>query len=76
MAEIISQIGALAILLAGFVALLWRARRRGAADERRRRAEEDRASARKTRERMDDAKTDLGNDPAILRDWLRDRGRQ
>lgn len=30
----------------------------------------------KTRKRMDDAETDTGDDPAVLRDWLRDRGQR
>lgn len=29
-----------------------------------------------TRKEMDDAETDLGADPAVLRDWLRERGKQ
>ena len=74
MTETVSQIGTILALLAGIGALLWRAGRRGAAEERKRRAEQDRANAEATRERMDDAESNLGNDPAHLREWLRQRG--
>ena len=30
----------------------------------------------KTRKRMDNAEADTGDDPAVLRDWLRDRGQR
>lgn len=30
----------------------------------------------KTRRRMDDAETATGDDPAVLRDWLRERGQR
>lgn len=30
----------------------------------------------KTRKEMDDAEADMGHDPAVLRDWLRERGKQ
>ena len=69
-----AKIGALAAVLAGIAALLWRARRQGAAEQRRRRAEQDRAAADATRERMNDAEADVDDDPAVLRDWLRKRG--
>ena len=69
-----AKFGALAAVLAGIAALLWRARRQGAAEARRRRAKKDRAAADATRERMKDAEADVGDDPAALRDWLRERG--
>jgi hypothetical protein len=30
----------------------------------------------KTRKDMDNAEADLGSDPAVLREWLRERGKQ
>ncbi len=29
-----------------------------------------------TRKEMDDAEADLGSDPGVIRDWLRERGKQ
>ena len=61
---------ALGAILAAVVA--WFAGRRAA-----RQAAQDEAvkDYRETRRRMDDA-SDLGDDPDVLREWLRERGRQ
>ncbi|MHB1101655.1 MAG: hypothetical protein ACYC0C_02500 [Devosia sp.] len=75
MADLLGLIAAVLAGLAGIAGLLWRARRRGAAEERDRQAKQDRENAVATRRRMDDAAADLGSDPDVLRDWLRQRGR-
>jgi hypothetical protein len=36
----------------------------------------DAAAYRETRERMDNAENDIADDPATLRDWLRERGKR
>lgn len=61
--------------LAGLAALLvaWIAGRRGAAVRTENKGLRD---YQKTRERMDDAEDNLADDPATLRDWLRERGKQ
>ena len=67
-------VAAAAAGLTGFVALLvgrWTGKREGKAVER---AEADRREAQgyaETRKRADE--TDLGDDPAVLREWLRNR---
>jgi uncharacterized iron-regulated membrane protein len=75
-ADLLTLLATAVAAVAGLAALLWRARRRGAAEERERRLIQDRARADATRRRMDDAEADLGNDPDALRDWLRQRGRE
>ncbi len=76
MSEIVALIFGLVGVIAGLAALIGQARKRGAAEERARRARKDREAAAATRRRMDNATTDMGDDPAVLRDWLRARGRQ
>ena len=72
MAWLIAALG----MIGAVAAVIRQARQRGAAEERARRARQDREAADATRRRMDDATNDLGDDPAVLRDWLRARGRQ
>jgi len=76
-ADVIWQliIGGLWKPLAGLAALLvaWIAGRRGAAVRTENKGLRD---YQKTRERMDDAEDNLADDPATLRDWLRERGKQ
>jgi len=76
MSEIIALLFGILGVIAGIAALIRQARRRGVAEERARRARQDREAADATRRRMDDAATDMGDDPAVLRDWLRARGRE
>ena len=68
-------IGGLWKPLAGLAVLLaaWIAGRRGAAVKAESTALRD---YQKTRERMDNAENDIADDPATLRDWLRERGKQ
>ena len=76
MNEIAALVFGILGVIAGIAALIRQARKRGVAEERARRARMDREAADATRGRMDNATTDLGDDPAVLRDWLRARGRQ
>ena len=76
MSEIVALIFGLLGVIAGIAALIGQARKRGAAEERARREARDLAAAEATRKRMDNATTDMGDDPSVLRDWLRARGRE
>jgi hypothetical protein len=76
MADLMALIATGLAALAAVAGLLWRARPRGVAEERDRQATHDRETAVATRRRMDDAAADLGSDPDVLRDWLRQRGGQ
>ena len=76
MADLVTALMALATLIAGLAMLLWRARRRGAAEEQTRQTRRDRDDAEATKRRMENATADLGSDPDVLRDWLRTRGRE
>lgn len=60
----------LAALMAALAAAFWR----GGRAERNRHGAQDARNYRDTRKRMDDASDHLGDDPATLRDWLRERG--
>ena len=75
MSEIAALIFGILGAIAGIAVLIGQARKRGAAEERARRARRDREAADATRRRMDNATTDMDDDPAILRNWLRARGR-
>jgi hypothetical protein len=76
MADLLALIATGVVALAGLAGLLWQARHRGAAEERARQERWDRKDAEATKRRMEDATTDLANDPDVLRDWLRTRGRE
>ncbi|WP_089280501.1 hypothetical protein [Antarctobacter heliothermus] len=76
MADLLTLIVTAVTTLAVLAGLLWRARHWGAAKERSRQARRDRDAAEATKRRMEDATADLGNDPDVLRDWLRTRGRE
>jgi len=76
MNEIAALVFGILGVIAGIAALIRQARKRGVAEERARRARMEREAADATRRRMDNATTDMGDDPAVLRDWLRARGRQ
>ena len=74
MADLVTGLMAFATLIAGLATLLWRAKSRGAAEERARQAQRERDDAEATKRRMQNATADLGHDPDVLRDWLRTRG--
>lgn len=67
--------GPLGGLLAALVALL-AAWAKGRREGRQAAAREVLNDYRKTRERIDDAASDIPDDPSVLRDWLRERGKQ
>ena len=48
----------------------------GGRAERVKRERDDAVAYRKTRERVEDATDDLGDDPDVLREWLRERGQR
>jgi len=56
--------------LVGLLGVYWRGKHNGRADAHL----ENLQRYHKTRERMDDVK--VGNDPAVLREWMRERGKQ
>lgn len=65
-----------AIWVAGLAALLfatWVAARR---DQRQGLAVDAAESYIETRKEIDDVEEDIGDDPAVLREWLRERGKQ
>lgn len=78
MIALLSSLGLLKWLagaLAGFVAMFafgWQQRRIARRDG----AVSAGKAYRKTRERMDDAEDDVGDDPATAARWLRERGKQ
>ena len=74
MTDLLALIATVLAAFAAMAGLFWRARRRGVIEERDRQAKQDRVNAVATRRRMDDAAADLGSDPDVLRDWLRQRG--
>jgi len=76
MSEVMAWLIAALGMIGAVAAVIRQARKRGVAEERARRARQDREAADTTRRRMDNATKDLGDDPAVLRDWLRARGRQ
>ena len=49
---------------------------KGRKDKRRETALEAAERVAKTRKRMDDAEASMGDDPDVLRDWLRERGKR
>lgn len=65
--------GALGLALLGAITWLVRMVRRS---DRRETALEAAEREAKTRERMDDAEASTGDDPNVLRDWLRERGQR
>lgn len=65
----------LAGLAAIIGALFWQ-RRAGKRDAKRETALEAAERYAKIRKAMDHAETDAGSDPAVLRDWLRERGQR
>jgi hypothetical protein len=62
-------------LLTWFAGLTW-LRFDAKRDQRRNTALQAAEAYAKTRKDMDNAEADLGSDPAVLREWLRKRGKQ
>jgi hypothetical protein len=65
-----------AMWFAGIAALLFAAWMAGRRDQRQQSAIDTAKSYAKTRKEIDDAEKNIGDDPAVLRDWLRERGKQ
>jgi len=65
-----------AMWVAGIAALLFAAWMAGRRDQRQQSAVEAAESYIKTRKEIDDVEKAIGDDPAVLREWLRERGKQ
>jgi hypothetical protein len=65
-----------AMWAAGLAALLFAAWMAGRRDQRQQSAVEAAESYIKTRKEIDDVENAIGDDPAVLREWLRQRGKQ
>jgi len=65
-----------AMWVAGIAALLFAAWMAGRRDQRQQSAVEAAESYIKTRKEIDDVEKVIGDDPAVLREWLRERGKQ
>jgi len=65
-----------AMWVAGAAALLFAAWMAGRRDQRQQSAVNEAKSYIKTRKEIDDAEENIGDDPAVLREWLRQRGKQ
>lgn len=65
-----------ALMIAGFAALLFTAWMAGKRDQRQQSAVKTAEDYIKTRKEIDNAENTTSDDPAVLRDWLRARGKQ
>ena len=65
-----------AMWVAGIAALLFAAWMAGKRDQRQQSAIDTAKSYAKTRKEIDDVESNISDDPAVLRDWLRERGKQ
>jgi hypothetical protein len=65
-----------AMWAAGLAALLFAAWMAGRRDQRQQSAVEAAESYIKTRKEIDDVENAISDDPAVLREWLRQRGKQ
>lgn len=65
-----------ALMIAGLVALLFTAWMAGKREQRKQDEVKDLKSYAKTRKEIDNAEDNISDDPAVLRDWLRERGKQ
>jgi Mg2+/citrate symporter len=65
-----------AMWVAGIAALLFAAWMAGKRDQRQQSAIDTAKSYAKTRKEIDDVESNTSDDPAVLRDWLRERGKQ
>jgi len=61
-----------AIWAAGIFVLLFTAWMAGKRDQK----QQDAVTYAKTRKEIDNVESNISDDPAVLRDWLRDRGKQ
>ena len=64
------------VWVAGAAALLFAAWMAGRRDQRQQSAVNEAKSYIKTRKEIDDVEDHIGDDPAVLRNWLRERGKQ
>jgi len=62
--------------VAGLAALLFAAWMAGRRDQRQQSAVETAEAYTKTRKEIEDVESNIGDDPAVLREWLRERGKQ
>jgi hypothetical protein len=62
--------------VAGLAALLFAAWMAGRRDQRQQSAVETAEAYTKTRKEIDDVESNISDDPAVLREWLRERGKQ
>tara|TARA_R110000868_G_C10928680_1_gene766191 strand:+ start:138 stop:359 length:222 start_codon:yes stop_codon:yes gene_type:complete len=65
-----------AVWVAGVAAIIFAAWMAGRRDQRQQAAVETAESYIKTRKEIDDVESNIGDDPAVLREWLRQRGKQ
>jgi len=65
-----------AMWVAGLAALLFAAWMAGKRDQRQQSAIDTAKSYAKTRKELDDVESNISDDPAVLREWLRERGKQ
>jgi len=65
-----------AVWVAGAAAIIFAAWMAGRRDQRQQAAVETAESYIKTRKEIDDVEDHIGDDPAVLREWLRQRGKQ
>jgi hypothetical protein len=65
-----------AMWVAGIAALLFAAWMAGRRDQRQQSAVDAAESYIETRKEIDDVEKAIGDDPAVLREWLRERGKQ
>ena len=65
-----------AMWAAGLAVLLFAAWMAGRRDQRQQSAVEAAESYIKTRKEIDDVESSIDDDPAVLREWLRERGKQ
>jgi hypothetical protein len=65
-----------AMWVAGIATLLFAAWVAGRRDQRQQSAVDEAKSYIETRKEIDDVEKAIGDDPAVLREWLRERGKQ
>ena len=65
-----------ALWAAGAVAIVFVAWMAGKRDQRQQTALKAAEGYAKTRKELDDVENNISSDPAVLRDWLKERGRQ
>jgi hypothetical protein len=65
-----------AMWAAGIAAIVFAAWMAGRRDQRQQSAIEEAEAYIKTRKEIDDVESNISDDPAVLREWLRERGKQ